>query len=146
MGLEPQKGWGSAIIFPQRLKTGTLLRFDKAHHKISHRRKSERCSGLEELPQILGFPFNICATAEAINFKFGMPLGFAKAERKTTPRGKSGRGLGLRKLPNIWNSPFIFCNGRAVLLPLVGLLVNISDYFTLQSSSSCSAATRGNPL
>ena len=31
---------------------------------------------------MLGFPFNICATAEAINFKIGMQLRFAKAHHK----------------------------------------------------------------
>ena len=30
-------------------------------------------------PKNLGFPFNICAMAEASNFRFGMRLGFAKA-------------------------------------------------------------------
>ena len=54
----------------------------------------------------MGFPFNICATAEASNFKFGAQLGIAKAHNKT--RGKSGRGLGLGELPNIWGSSLIF--------------------------------------
>jgi len=31
-----------------------------------------------ELPEIWGFPFNISATAEATDFKFGTQLGFAK--------------------------------------------------------------------
>jgi len=54
-----------------------------------------------QLPKLVGVPFDICATAEASNFKFGMQLGFAKARHKATPRGKSGCGLGLGKLPNI---------------------------------------------
>jgi len=37
----------------------------------------------------LGFPFNIFATAEASDFKFGMHLGFAKAHRRITPTRKS---------------------------------------------------------
>jgi len=43
-----------------------------------------------KLPEIWGFPFNISATAEASDFKFGTQLGFAKALHKTTPRGKVG--------------------------------------------------------
>jgi len=89
------------------LKFGTQLWFDKAHHKIPHR-KSGRGPVLLELPKILGFPFNICATAEACNFKFGMQLGFAKVHQKNHNQKKSGRGLGLGKLPNIWGSSLIF--------------------------------------
>ena len=48
------------------------LGFAKARHKITHRGKSGRGPGLEVLPNILVFPFNICVTAEAGNFKFGM--------------------------------------------------------------------------
>jgi len=39
-------------------------------------------------PQNFGSPFNISATAEASDFKFGIRLGFAKAHHKITPRGK----------------------------------------------------------
>jgi len=63
------------------------LGFANPYHKIPQRRKSGRGPGLEELPKILGFPFNICAVVKASNFKFGMPLGFVKAHHKTTPRG-----------------------------------------------------------
>jgi len=38
--------------------------------------------------QNVGFPFNIFATAEASDFKFGIQLGFAKAHHKITPGGK----------------------------------------------------------
>jgi len=38
----------------------------------------------------LKFSFNICATAEAKNFKFGVQLGFAKTHHKITPKGKMG--------------------------------------------------------
>jgi len=55
-----------------------------------------------------GFPFNISATAETSDFKFGTQLGFSKAHHKIAPRGKSGRGLGLGKHPNIWGSLLIF--------------------------------------
>jgi len=54
------------------------VRFAKAHHEISPRRKSGRGYGLGELPKILGFPFIISATAEASDFKFGMQLGPSK--------------------------------------------------------------------
>jgi len=49
--------------------------------------KSGRGPGLRKLPKILGFPFNISATAEASEFKFDMQLEFAKAHHKITPRG-----------------------------------------------------------
>ena len=68
--------------------------------------KSGRGSGLGKLPKTLGFPFNISATAEANDFKFGTQLGFAKVRHKITPRGTSGRGHGLGKLPKILESPF----------------------------------------
>jgi len=55
-------------------KYGTQLGFAKAHHKITHIRKSGCGLGLTELPKILGFPYNISATAEAINFKIGTLL------------------------------------------------------------------------
>jgi len=61
------------------------LGFAKAHHKVPRLRKSGRGPELEELPKILGLLFNIYATAEAINFKFGMQLGFTKTYHKTTP-------------------------------------------------------------
>ena len=56
----------------------------------------------------MGFPFNISATAEASEFKFGMQLGFAKAHHKITPRRKSGCGPGLGELLKILGSPLIF--------------------------------------
>ena len=57
--------------------------------------------GLWKLPKILESPFNISATAEANDFKFGTQLGFSKARHKITPRGKSGRGPELGELPKI---------------------------------------------
>jgi len=59
-------------------------------------------------PQNLGFPFNISATTEDSDFKFGTQFGFSKAHRKITPKGKSGRGPGLGELPEICGSPLIF--------------------------------------
>jgi len=61
----------------------------------------------------LGVSFNISATAEASDFKFGMPLGFAKAYHKNHTQQKSGRGLGLGELPKI-GVPFnIFATAEA---------------------------------
>jgi len=61
---------------------------------ISHAEKSGPGPGLGKLPKILEFPFNIFATAEASEFKFGMQFGFSKAHLKITPRGKSGVAMG----------------------------------------------------
>ena len=68
------------------LKFGMQLGFAKAHHNITPRGKSGCGHGLGELPNILGSPFNISATAEASDFKFGMQLGFAKAHHRIIPR------------------------------------------------------------
>jgi len=40
------------------------------------------------------FPFNIFATAEASDFKFGMQIGFAKVHHKIARRRKVGVALG----------------------------------------------------
>jgi len=53
------------------------------------RRKSGCGPGLRELPKIWGFPFNISATAEANDFKFGAQVWFAKGHHKITRRRKS---------------------------------------------------------
>ena len=58
------------------------------------RRKSGYGPGLGELPEISGFSFNISATAEASDFKFGAQLGFAKVHHKITPTGKVGAASG----------------------------------------------------
>jgi len=41
-------------------KFGTQLGFAKVHHKITLLGKSGCGLGLRELPEILGFPYNIC--------------------------------------------------------------------------------------
>jgi len=71
-------------------KIGMLLGFARAHHKITHRRKSGRGRGLVKPHKILGFPFNISAMAEASDFKIGMQLAFPKPNHKITPSGKVG--------------------------------------------------------
>ena len=60
----------------------------------STRRKSGCGHRLGELPKILKFPFNISATAEATDFKFGMQHGFAKGRHKSHPEKKVGLALG----------------------------------------------------
>jgi len=50
--------------------------------------KSGRDPRQKKLPKIWKFPFDIYATAEASDFKFGTQLGFAKAHHKITPGGK----------------------------------------------------------
>jgi len=69
--------------------------FVTARHKNRTRRNSRCGPWLEDLPKCWGLPFNISATAEVSDFKFGIQLGFTKAHHKITPMGKSGRGLGL---------------------------------------------------
>jgi len=90
-------------------KFGTQLGFSKAHNNIPQKRKSGHGPGLGDLRIILGFPFNICATAEASNFKFGMHLGFAQAHHKTTPRGKVSVALG-------YGSSLIFGGSHLIFL------------------------------
>jgi len=60
----------------------------------SHYKKNGCGHGLEELPEIWGFPFNISATAEASDFKFGTQLGFAKPIIKSHSEEKVGVALG----------------------------------------------------
>jgi len=64
--------------------------------------------GLGELPKILGFPYNISATAWTSDFKFGAQLRFAKAHHKITRRKKGGHGPELGKLPKFRGFPSIF--------------------------------------
>jgi len=80
------------------------LEFAKTPRPITklHPGKQWAWLGLGELPQILGFPYNIFATAGASDFKFGAQLGFAKARRKTTPIEKEA-------LPEILGFPFNSC-------------------------------------
>jgi len=61
---------------------------------------------LGEIPKIWGFSFNISATAEASNFKFGMQLEFAKAHHKIIPREKRVGGLVLGELFKIFGFPY----------------------------------------
>ena len=59
-----------------------------------------------ELPNILGFPYNISATARASDFKFGTHLEFAKAHDETTRRRKGRHGPALGVLPQNLRVPF----------------------------------------
>jgi len=67
----------------------------------------EESLALGEFPKILGFIYNISATAKASDFKIGMRLGFAKAHHNIPHRRKHGRGPGLEKLPKNLGFP---CN------------------------------------
>jgi len=72
----------------------------------------------------LRFPFNISATTEASDYKFGMRLGFAKGCHKITP--KSGRGHGLGEPPKISVFPFnIFATAEASVFKF-GMLFGFS--------------------
>ena len=64
------------------------------------------CLKLRELPKLLGFAYNIFATAGASVFTFGMQLGFGKAHNKIICRRKGRYGPGLGDLPEIWGFPF----------------------------------------
>ena len=74
------------MVEAREFKFGTQLGFAKAHHK-----KSGGGLGLRELLKILGFPYNISATAGASDFKCGTQLGFAKARHKNHTQSKSGK-------------------------------------------------------
>jgi len=89
-------------------KFSTQLEFAKAHHKITPRGKSGHDLGLGELPNSLGFPYNISATDGASDFKFGKQLEFAKAHDKITRRRKGRHGPKLGLLPQILGFPSIF--------------------------------------
>ena len=45
-------------------------------------------------PENFGVPYNISATAGAMDFKFGTQLRFANTHHKTTPIGKVGVAFG----------------------------------------------------
>ena len=84
------------------------LRFAKAHHEIPLEEKNGCGPGLGEFPVFWGFPFNITATAEASDFKFGTQLGFAKAHHKITLSGKVSVAVDLGSSPIFLSSPVIF--------------------------------------
>jgi len=68
-------------------------------------------------PENFWAPFDISATAEASDFKFGTQLGFAKTHHKITPRGKSGCGLGLGELLKILGFLFNKLPQETLILP-----------------------------
>jgi len=70
-----------------------LLGFAKYHNKITPIGKSRRGPGLGKLPKILGFPFNIFATAEVSDFKLVRGLGLPRAIIKSHPEGNMGVAL-----------------------------------------------------
>jgi len=90
--------WRSPLIFSQRLKVATSRLAGcwalRGPSQNPTQKKKWAWSWARELPKILGFPFNIFATAEASDFKFGTRLGFVKAHHKITSKGKVGVALG----------------------------------------------------
>ena len=67
-------------------KFGKQLKFVKAHHKITRRRKGGHGPGLGALPKISGFPFNIytmvkLATSNLVH-SFGLPRPIIKSHRE----------------------------------------------------------------
>jgi len=90
LGELPKFG-GYPLIFTQYLKLATSnlvysLGSSKPIVKSHTEEKNRHGPGLEKRFKIVRFPFNICATTEASNFKFGMLLEFAKAQQKHTQR------------------------------------------------------------
>jgi len=81
---------GSPIIFLQRLKlaTSNLARSWGLSSTVikSHAEENGALPWTSELPKIWRLPFNIYATVEASDFKFGIQLGFAKAHHKIAYR------------------------------------------------------------
>jgi len=84
-------------VFKISMQLGSV----KGHNKILPKRKSGHGPALWELPKIWGFPFNISATAETSDFRFGKPLEFAKAHHTSLPRRKVGVLFG-------WGAVIIF--------------------------------------
>jgi len=78
--------------------------FFKAHHKITPRGKKWAWPWAGGAPQNLGFPFNISATTEDSDFKFGMQLGFAKGIIKSHQE-KKWAWLWAGELPKILEFP-----------------------------------------
>jgi len=78
------------------------LGFANAQHKITPRGK-RAWPWARETSQNLGFPFNISATAEASDFKFGTQLEFAKAHIKSHPEEKWPWPW-VKELPILWGS------------------------------------------
>jgi len=70
----------SATTEHSDFKIGRQVRFAKDHH-ISHnptQKKKRAWPWARELPKIGGFPINIYAMAESIDFKFGTQFGWPK--------------------------------------------------------------------
>jgi len=56
-------------------KMGKLVGFPKAHHQLPPKKRG-RGPGQGELSKIWGFPFNIYAMTESIDFKFRSQFGW----------------------------------------------------------------------
>jgi len=80
----------------------------------SHQEKSGRGHELGKLPKILEFAFNIFATTEASDFKFGMQFALTKSHHKITPREKVAQNLGFPFNISATNERSDFKIGRLV--------------------------------
>jgi len=78
----------------------------KAHHKF-HPEEKVAWPGARGAPQHVRFSFNICAMAEASDFKIGVQLGFVKAHNNIPPERKSGSYPWLGNSLIFWGYP---CN------------------------------------
>ena len=78
----------------------------KAHHKIARRIKVG-VAWAKGAPKNLGYPFNISATIEDSDFKFGTQLAFAK-RYEITLKENVGVAMAYGRSPKFWSSPLIF--------------------------------------
>jgi len=88
----------SATVKASDFKVAIQLGFAKTHHKITPKGKRGRGLGLGKLPKILGFPYNIFATA----LSCGLPSTIIKLHAE-----EKGRGPRLSS-PNVGGYPSLF--------------------------------------
>jgi len=75
-------------------KTGIRLRFAKADHKITSRRKSGRGLVLEEIPKILGFPIIFLQWLKLATSKLASSWGLPRQIIKSHTEEKVDDALG----------------------------------------------------
>jgi len=104
--------WGFPIRFLQRLKltTSKLASCWSLPRPIikSHTEEKVDVTLCYRSSPKFWVPFNICATTESSNFKFGMQLGLAKAHHKNHNQRKKGAWSCARKYPTYLGFPLIF--------------------------------------
>jgi len=84
----------SVIDEASDFKFCTQLVFAKPRHEMTFGGKINCGLGLGELPNILGFHYNISATAGSSDSKFGTQLGYAKSHHKITAEERLDMALG----------------------------------------------------